>query len=58
MAKVMLTEKEIDEARAWFNDCQWLDLIDFDYLSVEEIEQGIDRHFDGGLEQFKRNCNE
>jgi hypothetical protein len=53
---MMLTEKEIEEAKRWFEDCQWLDLIDFDDLSIEEIEQGIDKHFDGGLEQFKRNC--
>ena len=54
----MLTQEEIEEARRWFEDCQWLDLIDFDDLSMEEIEKGIDKHFDGGLEQFKRNCNE
>jgi hypothetical protein len=56
MEKMMLTQEEIEEARRWFDDCQWLDLIDFDDLSNEEIEQGIDKHFDGGIEQFKRNC--
>jgi hypothetical protein len=56
MGKMMLTQKEIEEAKRWFEDCQWLDIIDFDDLSIEEIEQGIDKHFDGGLEQFKRNC--
>jgi hypothetical protein len=59
MEKMMLTQKEIEEAKAWILDCQWLDIHsedDLDDLSNEEIEQGIDKHFDGGLEQFKRNC--
>jgi hypothetical protein len=59
MGKMMLTQKEIEEAKAWILDCQWLDIHsedDLDDLSNEEIEQGIDKHFDGGLEQFKRNC--
>jgi hypothetical protein len=56
---MMLTQKEIEEAKAWILDCQWLDIrvyLDVDDLSIEEIEKAIDKHFDGGLEQFKRNC--
>jgi hypothetical protein len=54
-----LTPEEIEEAKNWILDCQWLDIQfddDLDNLSNEEIEQGIDKHYDGGLEQFKRNC--
>ncbi|MFM7440361.1 MAG: hypothetical protein ACKO2V_17485 [Snowella sp.] len=56
---MMLTQEEIEEAKAWILDCQWLDIHsedDLDDLSNEEIEKGIDKHFDGGIEQFKRNC--
>jgi hypothetical protein len=60
MVKVMLTEKEIEEAKAWILSCQWLDIHsedDVNELSRYEIELGIDNHYDGGLAQFKRNCN-
>jgi hypothetical protein len=56
---MMLRQEEIEEAKALILDCQWLDIHsedDLDDLSNEEIEKGIDKHFDGGIEQFKRNC--
>jgi len=45
---MMLTQEEIEEAKAWILDCQWLDIHsedDLDDLSNEEIEKGIDKHF-------------
>lgn len=56
-----LTQEEIEEAKAWINDCQWRDIgvyLDVEDLSNEEIERGIDKHFNGGLEEFKRTCHE
>jgi hypothetical protein len=60
MVKVMLTEKEIEEAKAWILDCEWFDIHsedDLSDLSNIEIEKGIDKHYDGGLEQFKRDIS-
>lgn len=56
-----LTPEEIEEAKAWILDCEWRDIHcedDLKELSDYEIEMGIEKHFNGGLEEFKRVCHE
>ena len=56
--KQILTPEEIEEARNWIADCHWADLTEEDIrlLTPQEIELGIKKFFDGGIEEF-RNCS-
>jgi hypothetical protein len=45
----------MDLAREWVKDCAWADVEedeDVDDMSNEEIVDGIERHYDGGWDQF------
>lgn len=44
----------IKAAKEWIKDCQWgdLDSDDVDELSDVEVENGVNRHYDGGIKQF------
>lgn len=50
---------ELEEAKNWILDCLWLDITcqkDLDELSIQEIEEGIDLHYAGGIDGFKAAC--
>lgn len=47
-----------DEARSWIADCEWGDLDgedDVRSLSDDEAIAGVERHYEGGVAQFKAN---
>lgn len=50
-----LTKEELAAAREWIADCCWPDLEpeDVEELTDDEVERGIRRHFEGGLDEFK-----
>lgn len=53
-----LDDDQLRDAREWVKDCLgcWRDLDDVedvDALPAEQIEAGIDRHYAGGIAQFK-----
>jgi len=41
-------------ARGWVEDCQWNDQEDIASYNDFQILRGIERHYDGGLDQFLR----
>lgn len=45
-----------DEARSWIGDCQWGDLETEDVCSLTDDAAfaGVDRHYQGGFDAFKR----
>ena len=46
-------------ARDWIKDCAWaegFDDGDIDAMTDAEIEKGIVRHYEGGVEEFIKNC--
>lgn len=49
-----MTTEQLTEARGWIADCVWDDLDESEIadLSDAQIERGIRRHYDGGIEQF------
>ncbi len=51
-----LTTEELREAREWLADIEWSDLDsdDFRVFLDEQVEKAIERHWDGGIEDFKR----
>lgn len=52
----LLSPEELKAAREWLADCVWLDVEpeEFASLPVRAIVRGIARHWDGGIEDFKR----
>lgn len=54
-----LTPNQLLEARDWIKDCcpGWGDLSreDVDDLTDDEVTTGVQRHFSGGISQFKSN---
>lgn len=52
-------EKLVAAAREWIADCTWRDLDPelLDELPADEILDGVERHYDGGLEAFKETVN-
>ncbi|SRR6266404_780869 len=55
-----ITPEIIHNMRSWIKDCQWEDIgdeSDVDELSVSEILQGVQKHYDGGVEGFIKNSN-
>lgn len=53
-----MSEEEIKAMRAWAAECVWADSIDgdpgfLDELSDAEILNGVARHYEGGVEQFR-----
>ena len=55
-----VSENAVSEARAWVADCLggWADLDDegdVDALSDRDLMVGVDRNYDGGIEEFLRN---
>ncbi len=45
----------IDSAREWMNDCSWKeDPEDLAELSDAEVLRGVQKHYAGGLNQFRR----
>jgi hypothetical protein len=53
-----LTGALVSEARGWLADCYWDDFgpEDFEDEPVSVIQRGIERHYDGGVAQFVRDC--
>ncbi|NJN13664.1 MAG: peptide ABC transporter substrate-binding protein [Richelia sp. RM1_1_1] len=51
-----LNPEQLRQAKDWISDCCWEDLDpeDVEELTPDQIERGIDKNFDGGLEAFKR----
>jgi hypothetical protein len=52
----MLNKQELEAAREWLKDLVFADIDDpeqIDELSDAEVEQGIKRHFSGGIKAFK-----
>ncbi|OYE02956.1 hypothetical protein [Nostoc sp. 'Peltigera membranacea cyanobiont' 232] len=52
-----LTPNQLNEARNWIKDCcPWGDLEEHqvDELTDEEVTAGIERHFSGGISEFKK----
>jgi hypothetical protein len=48
----------IAEAREWVADCMWVeDPEDLDDLTDDEIQRGVNRHYDGGWRQFVSNTD-
>ena len=55
-----MTELElIAEARAWVAECIWADLEPEDVadLTDAQIRRGVNRTYDGGWQQFVRDCD-
>lgn len=50
-----MTATEIEAAREWIAECAWPDLCDDEIaeLTPRQIERGIARHYDGGIEAFR-----
>jgi hypothetical protein len=53
-----LTKDELTAAREWLKECAWddIEMEEFDELTDAQIERGIKRHFDGGLDAFLATC--
>ena len=54
-----LSPEQIKQAKEWIKDCQWGEEFedgDIDALSDSEVESGVNRHYDGGLKQFIKDC--
>ncbi|MGF1934530.1 MAG: peptide ABC transporter substrate-binding protein [Nostoc sp. ChiQUE02] len=52
-----LTPKQLLQARDWIKDCcPWGDLQEdqVDDLSDDDVTAGIERHFKGGISEFKK----
>lgn len=49
----------VKEARSWAEDCSWVeDSEEIKDMSDYRIVRGVDRHYDGGWEQFKKDCGD
>ena len=57
-----LTPAELKHAREWILECQWRDIDseeDLADFSDAQVERGIQKHFCGGIAEFKSvYCNE
>lgn len=44
----------IHEMRSWIKDCSWPDIDedDVDEMDEQEILEGVERHYSGGIDQF------
>lgn len=54
-----LSDKELIAAKEWIGECQWAENYEDDEieeLSQAAIEKGINKHYAGGLIQFKKDC--
>ena len=51
---------KIDDMRDWLKDCVWADMdsADVNDLSDSAILRGINRHYDGGVDQFRADAGE
>ena len=51
----ILNADEIRAAREWIAECVWRDLDEDDIadLTDRQVERGIARHYDGGIEAFR-----
>lgn len=54
MTTPRLSPAMVAEMRAWIADCSWRDEPDVDALSDADVIAGVQRHYDGGIEQFRR----
>ena len=59
--KAQLPPELLQEARGWISDCigTWRDIHskeDVQALTIEEISEGIEIHYSGGLEGFITAC--
>lgn len=59
MNNLELTQQELKLARDWIKDCYWDDIEDdqdVDELPDEQIERAIKKFYDGGINNFKKDC--
>lgn len=59
--ELQMTQQELNFAREWIKDCVWQDIDsadDVDDLTDLQVIRGIKKHFSGGIEEFKRLCQE
>lgn len=51
-----MSKNMILQMRGWLMDCAWADLEpeDFEEMTDVQIVRGVERHYSGGLDQFKR----
>jgi len=52
-----LSQAEIAAMREWAMDCEWDDYDSFDDMLDQDIVNGIERHYDGGVEGFRRDAS-
>lgn len=52
----LLSPEELKAAREWLAECVWPDVEPEEFATLPElaIVRGIARHWDGGIEDFKR----
>ena len=57
---IPLRENHMDDMRDWLKDCVWADMdsADVNDLSDSAILRGINRHYDGGVDQFRADAGE
>jgi hypothetical protein len=54
-----LSPRELKLAREWIKECSWREEYtedEIDELSDQAVEKGVDRHFSGGVAEFKETC--
>ena len=60
-ANVKLTSEQLIEARDWIKDCKWEDIYcdeDVDEMSDAQVEAGIAKYYDGGIQAFIQSSTE
>lgn len=58
--KNKLTETELTLAKDWIKECQWgeqYEDFEIDNLDQSVIEIGLEKHYSGGIAQFKKDIN-
>lgn len=50
----VMSQDQLEAARAWISNCQWPDLEpdDIEMLTDAEVVRAIERHYAGGLAEF------
>jgi hypothetical protein len=55
--KLKLTQEELVFAKDWIKECQWSECyedFEIDDLDQSVIEKGLEKHYSGGIAQFKK----
>jgi hypothetical protein len=47
-----MNARQLAAAREWIADCQWREEVDVNELSDRQVERGVQRHYEGGVDAF------